>query len=79
MTWGVKGRQDYFPTNFPITPTLGEPHCKKNRVYLGIAQKAIWPPLLRTFGHFVAQVFRRKLENSLNSNFDFGNEYFDID
>ena len=34
---------------------LGKPHPKKNRVYLGIAQFAIWPPLLRKSGHFIAE------------------------
>ena len=58
---------------------LGKPHPKKYRVYLGIAQIAIWPPLLRKSGHFVAQFFWRKLENSFNSHFDFWNEYFDTD
>ena len=62
-----------------MVKSLGKPHPKKNRVYLGIAQIAIWPPLLRKSGHFVAQLFCRKWENSLNSNFDFGNEYFDSD
>ena len=56
-----------------------EAPAKKNHVYLGIAQIGIWPPLLRKSGHFVAQNFCRKWENSLNSNFDFGNEYFDSD
>ena len=46
---------------------------------MGIAQIAIWPPLLRKSGHFVAQIFRQKWEHSLNSNFDFVNEYFDSD
>ena len=46
---------------------------------MGIAQIAIWPPLMRKSGHLVAQIFCQKLENSLNSNFDFGNEYFDSD
>ena len=58
---------------------LGKPQPKKKRVYLGIAQITIWPPLVRKSGHFVAQIFCRKWENSLNSNFDFGNEYFDSD
>ena len=31
------------------------------------------------FGHFVAHIFRQKQENSENSDFDFGNEYFDSD
>ena len=35
--------------------------------------------MLRTSGHFVAQIFRLKWEKMLNSNFDFGNEYFDSD
>ena len=46
---------------------------------MGIAQIAIWPPLLRNFGHFVAQIFCRKWENSSNSNFYFGNWDFDSD
>ena len=59
---------------------LREAPAKKNPVYLGIAQIAIWPPpLLRKSGHFVAQFFCRKWENSLNNNFDFRNEYFDSD
>ena len=36
----------------------------KKRVYLGIAQIAIWPPLVRKFGNFVAQLFCRKWDNS---------------
>ena len=36
-------------------------------------------PLLRFFGPFVAHIFRQNLENSLNRDFDFGNEYFDND
>ena len=56
----------------------GSPTPQK-RVFLGIAQIAILPPLLRKSGHFVAQFFCRKGENSLNRSFDFGNEYFDID
>ena len=56
----------------------GKPH-PKNHVYLGIAQVAIWPPLLRKSGHFVARIFCEKWENSVNNNFDFGNEYFDSD
>ena len=39
---------------------LGKPQPKKNHVYLGIAQIAIWPPLLRKSGHFVAHFFCRK-------------------
>ena len=58
---------------------LGKPLPKKTHVYLGIAQIAIWPPLKRKSGHFVAQFFCQKWENSLNSNFDFRNEYFDRD
>ena len=54
----------------------GEPHPKN---YLGIAQTVICPPLLRTFGHFVAHIFRQKWDNSLNIDFDCGNEYFDSD
>ena len=46
---------------------------------MGIAQIAIWPPQLRKSGHFVAQFVCQKWENSLKSNFDFGNEYFDSD
>ena len=49
---------------------------------MGIAQIAIWPPLLRKSGHFVAQFVCRKWKNSLNINFEFltfGNEYFDSD
>ena len=57
--------------------SIREAPPKKKRVYLGIAQIAIWPPLLRKSGHFVAQFFCQKWENSLNNNFDFGNEYFD--
>ena len=57
---------------------LGKPHPKK-RVFLGIAQIAIWPPLLHKSGHFVAQILCRKWENSWNSIFDFGSEYFDSD
>ena len=53
---------------------LGKPYPPKKRVYLGIAQIA-----MRKSGHFVAQIFCQKLENSLNSNFVFGNEYFDSD
>ena len=66
-------------TDVLYATTLREAPAKKNHVYLGTAQIAIWPPLLRKSGHFVAQIFCRKLENSLNSNFDFGNEYFDSD
>ena len=60
-------------------PVVREAPAKKNHVYLGIAQIAIGPPLKRKSGHFVAQFFCRKWENSLNSNFDFRNEYFDRD
>ena len=56
--------------------TIREAPAKKN-VYLGIAQIAIWPTLLRKSGHFVAQIFCQRIENSLNSSFDFENEYFD--
>ena len=63
----------------PMHSSLGKPHPKKKHVYLGIAQTAIWPPLLRKSRHFVAQIFCRKWENSLNSQCDFGNEYFDSD
>ena len=34
------------------------------------------PPILRLFGHFVAHAF---CKNSVNSDVDIGNEYFDSD
>ena len=36
---------------------LGKPHPQKKRVYLGIAQIAVWPPLLRKSGHLWHNVF----------------------
>ena len=44
-----------------------------------ICPNSFWTPLCRPFGHFVAFLFCRKRENSLNCDFDVGNEYFDSD
>ena len=62
--WGAEGCNAHtWWGNVNHHNTKGSPTPKK-RVYLGIAQIAIWPPLLRKSGHFVAQMFCRKWENS---------------
>ena len=44
-----------------------------------IIRGASWQEKPCIFGHFAAQIFCQKWDNSLNSSFDFGKEYFDND
>ena len=58
-----------YPSKYKESPTE-----IKDGVDLGIVLTAIQP-----FRHFVARIFRRKLDNSFNNNFDFINWYLDND
>ena len=55
----------------------GSPTLRKTVYIWALPKLRLDPPLLRKSGHFVAQFVGRNFENSLNSHFDFGNEYFD--
>ena len=52
---------------------------KKNPRICGNCPNFHLTPLLRTFGHSVAHIFRWKQKNCENSDFDSGNMYFDSD
>ena len=53
LLWQIK----FANWNSKNSDSLREAPPKKNHVYLGIAEIAIWPPLLRKSGHFVAHFF----------------------
>ena len=62
-----------------VNVSVREAPAKKKPCLFGHCPNCNLTPLMRKSGHFVAQIFCRKWENSLNNNFDFGNEYFDSD
>ena len=63
-----------------IQRNKGSPRKEKPVLIWALLKHWFTPsPLLRTFGHVEACIFRHKLDNYKNSQFDFRNGYFDND